>query len=281
VSGEQTLAHYDWKELRFSISWKAYCFADEKERRAWAEHADDLTVDTVLERLLADLRRVSPSDAANPAGSAGRRARRGSVAGSVDSADAAILHRARSDARLVARGAADDPANRFERLFVEQDDSEPREPGEPGGAPPLRTVFYRDPSRTLLATNQSPDIPFDTSLNPYRGCEHGCAYCYARPTHEYLGFSAGLDFESRILVKQDAPELLRQALASPRWKPQVVALSGVTDPYQPAERRLRLTRRCLEVFLDFRNPVAIVTKNALVTRDADLLAALAGFGPPS
>src|SRR5690606_10866933 len=106
---------------------------------------------------------------------------------------------------------------------------------------------------------------------PYRGCEHGCAYCYARPTHEYLGFSAGLDFETRILVKEDLPELLRKELLSPKWVPQSVSISGVTDPYQPVERRTRLTRRCLEVLAEFRNPVAIVTKNALVTRDADLL----------
>ena len=113
------------------------------------------------------------------------------------------------------------------------------------------------------------------SLNPYRGCEHGCIYCYARPTHEYLGLSAGLDFETKILVKHDAPELLRRELASPRWEPRVLALSGVTDPYQPVERRLRLTRRCLEVMAEFRQAVAIVTKNRLVTRDIDLLAGLA------
>ncbi|MCB1033982.1 MAG: PA0069 family radical SAM protein, partial [Acidobacteria bacterium] len=103
----------------------------------------------------------------------------------------------------------------------------------------------------------------------------GCAYCYARPTHEYLGFSAGLDFETRIMIKEDAPELLRQELASPRWRPQVLGLSGVTDPYQPVERKVCLTRRCLEVLCEFRNPVALVTKNALVSRDADLLGELA------
>src|SRR5262249_26075795 len=110
---------------------------------------------------------------------------------------------------------------------------------------------------------------------PYRGCEHGCTYCYARPSHEYLGFSAGLDFERKIMVKEDAPELLRAALRSPRWEPQVVALSGNTDCYQPVERRLELTRRCLEVFVEFRNPVSAITKSALVARDADLFAALA------
>ncbi|HEY0455689.1 MAG TPA: PA0069 family radical SAM protein, partial [Verrucomicrobiae bacterium] len=123
----------------------------------------------------------------------------------------------------------------------------------------------------------SPDVGFDASINPYRGCEHGCIYCYARPTHEYLGFSAGLDFESRILVKERAPELLRKELASPKWKPQVLAMSGVTDCYQPIERKLGLTRRCLEVLAEFRNPVGIVTKNHLVTRDIDVLSELAQF----
>ena len=142
-------------------------------------------------------------------------------------------------------------------------------------AAPVPTELYRDASRTVLAENDSPDIGFRFSLNPYRGCEHGCIYCYARPSHEYLGFSAGLDFERKLMVKTDAPALLRAALASPRWQPQVIALSGNTDCYQPVERRLRLTRACLEVFAEFRNPVSVITKSALVTRDADLLAALA------
>ena len=181
--------------------------------------------------------------------------------------------------RLTARGAADNPANRFERLRTVADaDLEPPPDGEDGEPPPVPTLYLRDPTRTLLAHNDSPDLGFDTSLNPYRGCSHGCSYCYARPTHEYLGFSAGLDFETRILVKEDAPELLRKALASPRWEPRVVALSGVTDAYQPVEAKLRLTRRCLEVFAEFRNPVAVVTKSALVARDADLLGELASVG---
>src|SRR5690606_24057262 len=118
------------------------------------------------------------------------------------------------------------------------------------------TTFLRDASRSALAPNRSPDIPFDYSLNPHSGCEHGCAYCYARPTHEYLGFSPGLDFETRIVVKHDAPRLLSAAFQKPSWTPQVVSVSGVTDPYQPVERRLRLTRACLEVFLRHRNPVS-------------------------
>src|SRR5215813_5151675 len=130
-------------------------------------------------------------------------------------------------------------------------------------------------ARAILTSNASPDVGFTYSINPYRGCEHGCIYCYARPTHEYLGFSACLDFETQILVKHDAPALLRRALAAPRWHPQVLAMSGVTDPYQPVERRLLLTRRCLEVLAEFRNPVVIVTKSALVTRDVDVLTSLA------
>jgi DNA repair photolyase len=120
-------------------------------------------------------------------------------------------------------------------------------------------------------------VGFETSLNPYRGCEHGCIYCYARPTHEYLGFSAGLDFESKIMVKTGAPELLRAELESPRWQPQTLVLSGVTDPYQPVERKLGITRGCLKVLARFRNPVAIITKNRLVTRDVDLLRELAAY----
>ena len=137
------------------------------------------------------------------------------------------------------------------------------------------TRFLPDATQSILSHNDSPDVGFDTSLNPYRGCEHGCIYCYARPTHEFLGFGAGQDFETKIMIKERAPELLRQELANPRWQPRVVALSGVTDCYQPVERRLRLTRGCLEVFAEFRNPVMIITKNHLVTRDKDVLATLA------
>lgn len=164
------------------------------------------------------------------------------------------------------RSTGKNPPNRFERIVVELEEPGPEK---------VPTVFLRDASRSIISRNQSPDVPFDASINPYRGCEHGCVYCYSRPFHEYLGFSAGLDFETKILVKEDAPELLRRELASPRWKPQVLALSGVTDPYQPVERKLGITRRCLEVLAEARNPVGIVTKNHLVTRDADLLAELA------
>jgi DNA repair photolyase len=138
-----------------------------------------------------------------------------------------------------------------------------------------RTRFYRDHTKDIIATNDSPDVPLDAGINPYRGCEHGCVYCYARPTHEYLGFSAGLDFESKILVKPEAADLLRKRLASPRWRPRPLMLSGNTDPYQPAERRLKITRGVLEVLVEFRNPVGVITKNHLITRDVDLLAELA------
>jgi DNA repair photolyase len=174
--------------------------------------------------------------------------------------------------RLISahRGAAENPPNRFEKIQLERDvDWNPEEDAFP------RTQFFKDHSRTVIARNDSPDISFQASLNPYRGCEHGCSYCYARPTHEFLGFSAGLDFESKIMVKEDAPELLRAELMSPKWQPQVIFLSGVTDCYQPIERRLKLTRRCLEVLVEFRNPVFIITKNRLVTRDIDLLSELA------
>ena len=179
------------------------------------------------------------------------------------------------------RGASSNPSGRFERLQYSReegfgDDPFSDEDADEGVSGP-RTEFLRDHSRTVLSRNDSPDIPFDVSVNPYRGCEHGCIYCYARPTHEYLGLSAGLDFESRIMVKEDAPELLRRALSAPSWQPQVIAMCGVTDAYQPVERRLRITRRCLEVLAEFRNPVAIVTKNHLVARDVDLLGALAGL----
>jgi DNA repair photolyase len=173
---------------------------------------------------------------------------------------------------MKGRGASWNPQNRFEKLEYIRDEEAPLDEDE---SP--RTVFLRDPTRTIIATNDSPDVGFEASINPYRGCEHGCIYCFARPTHEYLGFSAGLDFETRILVKEDAPTLLWEEMNAKKWQPKVLAISGVTDPYQPVERRLGLTRGCLAVLADFRNPVAIITKNHLVTRDVDLLAELAQF----
>jgi DNA repair photolyase len=170
------------------------------------------------------------------------------------------------------RGTSENPANRFELLHLERSDAATADDPAP------TTELYRDRSRGILAENDSPDLGFRYSLNPYRGCEHGCVYCYARPSHEYLGFSAGLDFETRIMVKENAPELLRARFQSPRWRPSLVALSGNTDCYQPCERELRITRRCLEVFRDFLNPVGIITKSALICRDIDLLRPLAEVG---
>ncbi len=168
---------------------------------------------------------------------------------------------------MKGRGTPENPTNRFESLALEPETTE--EPSR------VDTVYLKDSSRSILNRNTSPDVPIEASINPYRGCEHGCIYCYARPTHEYLGFSSGLDFETRILVKENAPELLRKALMSPAYEPKIVTMSGVTDCYQPVERRLQLTRRVLEVLADFGNPVWIITKNALVTRDIDVLKRLA------
>jgi len=179
------------------------------------------------------------------------------------SADAAPSHTFRG------RGAGFNPPNRFLPLAVERDAWTLAEDPDP------ETILLRDTSRTVLARNDSPDVGFDVSVNPYRGCTTGCAYCYARPTHEYLGFSAGLDFETKVLVKAEAPQLLRAELMKKSWMPQPIAFSGVTDAYQPAERRLRITRACMEVLAEFRNPVVVVTKSHLVTRDIDVLGELA------
>jgi len=168
------------------------------------------------------------------------------------------------------RGAESNPLNRFERLDIapEMDEFDPDSPGP-------KTQFFHDSTRQIIATNDSPDVGFEASINPYRGCEHGCVYCYARPTHEYLGFSSGLDFESRIMVKMEAANLLRGELSKPKWKPKVLSMSGVTDCYQPVERQLKITRGCLEVLAEFGNPVTIITKSHLVTRDIDVLKRLA------
>src|SRR5881397_1298398 len=174
------------------------------------------------------------------------------------------------------RGASWSPANRFEKLHIDLTDADVVDVfREIEATPRPPTQYFRDGTKSIITRNTSPDVGFETSLNPYRGCEHGCIYCYARPTHEYLGFSAGLDFESKIMVKTNAPELLRAELASSRWQPQTLVMSGVTDPYQPVERKLRITRGCLEVLAKFRNPVAVITKNRLVTRDIDILRELA------
>jgi DNA repair photolyase len=176
------------------------------------------------------------------------------------------------------RGASWSPANRFEKLHVDLTDVDlVDDDPDSAGKPRRATQYFDDKTKTIIAHNQSPDVGFERSINPYRGCEHGCIYCFARPTHEYLGFSAGLDFESRIMVKRDAPRLLEAELLSTKWKPQLVMMSGVTDCYQPIERKLKITRGCLEVLARFRNPVAILTKNRLVTRDIDILSELADY----
>jgi DNA repair photolyase len=171
------------------------------------------------------------------------------------------------------RGSASNPKNRFDDVEYVADPPKTDEEE----VPHPRTQFIRDDSQSIISYNTSPDVGFDASFNVYRGCEHGCAYCFARPTHEYLGMSAGLDFETKIMVKEKAPELLRRELSKKSWKPQVLAMSGVTDCYQPVERLRQLTRRCVEVLAEFRNPLAIITKNHLVTRDIDLLRELARF----
>jgi DNA repair photolyase len=177
---------------------------------------------------------------------------------------------------ITGRGTTLNTVNRFDsqKIVMEPYDGEEFEEGE---RPLLRTEFLKDSSKSIVAENDSPDIPFRYSINPYRGCEHGCAYCYARPTHEYLGHSAGLDFESKIYVKQEAPKLLREKFMSRSWKGEQITISGNTDCYQPVERRFKLTRACLEVMAEFRNPVSMITKNALVTRDIDVLSEMAAW----
>lgn len=185
-------------------------------------------------------------------------------------------HRSKIVGRIIGRGAQHHPPNRFlpthfEETFDDREDDEELLADERK----TPTEFIADASQSIIAENNSPDVGFRWSVNAYRGCEHGCAYCYARPTHEVFGLSAGLDFETRILVKHDAPALLRRELARPSWQGEVITLSGVTDCYQPAERRFRLTRRLLEVMNEANQPVGIITKNALIRRDLDILAPMA------
>ncbi|MCG6860327.1 MAG: PA0069 family radical SAM protein [Chromatiaceae bacterium] len=169
------------------------------------------------------------------------------------------------------RGALTNPGSRYAQLGREQVD-DGWYPDEPE---PLRTQYSVDSSRTIISRNQSPDIPFDRSINPYRGCEHGCIYCYARPTHAWLGLSPGLDFESRLFYKPEAAAQLERELAKPGYRPATIVLGANTDPYQPLERKLRITRGVLKVLRACRHPVAVTTKSALVLRDLDLLAEMA------
>lgn len=171
------------------------------------------------------------------------------------------------------RGAASNPDSRYHSHTHEACDDGWGTIDEP--PPTLRTELMVDTARSVITYNNSPDVPFDRSINPYRGCEHGCIYCFARPTHAYLGLSPGLDFESRLFYKPDAPEILRRELAKEGYRAAPLALGINTDAYQPVERRLQLTRRLLEILWEHRHPVSIVTKSALIERDLDLLTAMA------
>ena len=182
-----------------------------------------------------------------------------------------------ADSRVLrGRGARSNASGRYEReTRVLVDDGWTQEDETP---PPLKTEVLRDSSRTIITRNKSPDISFEQSINPYKGCEHGCVYCFARPTHAYLGLSPGADFESRLFAKPNAAELLARELAAPGYVPKVIAMGTNTDPYQPIERQLKITRSILEVLRDFRHPVGIVTKSPLILRDIDILAPMAEQG---
>lgn len=183
--------------------------------------------------------------------------------------------------KIKGRGSQHNIPNRFQQIHLDnspEHNNEDQHDNYSGlNENKIPTIFYNDHSASVLVKNNSPDLGLGYSINPYRGCEHGCIYCYARPTHEYLGFSAGLDFETKIMVKRDAPELLQKEFMKKNWIPQSVFFSGNTDCYQPAERNFQITRRCLEVFLKFRNPVSVITKNALILRDMDILKELSGM----
>lgn len=177
---------------------------------------------------------------------------------------------------LKGRGAQINPVNRFEKISLDYDEFSPDiYEDEEIPEQKLPTIFLKDESKSIIAKNDSYDVGFSYSINPYRGCEHGCVYCYARPTHEYLGFSSGIDFETKIMVKENASQLLEETFKKRSYKPDLIVLSGNTDCYQPIEKKLKLTRGILQTCLNYRNPVSIITKNALVTRDIDILKQLA------
>lgn len=180
------------------------------------------------------------------------------------------------EGKVRGRGAGLNPASRFEtiRLHVLGEHLDERAAEQPCGTQ-VRTQVFEDATKTILNYVDSPDLGFNWTINPYRGCEHGCIYCYARPGHEYFGLSCGMDFETKIFAKPRAAELLRRELADPSWKGEYIMMSGVTDPYQPVERELKITRSCLEVMAECRQAVSLITKNSLITRDLDLIARLA------
>ncbi|MBL8644137.1 MAG: radical SAM protein, partial [Rhodospirillaceae bacterium] len=171
------------------------------------------------------------------------------------------------------RGAVGNPSDRYDKEHRENFDDGWDNVDLP--PPPLKTHVLKDTSRSIIARNKSPDISFDRSINPYRGCEHGCIYCFARPTHAWLGLSPGLDFESKIFMKPDASLLLDKALRAPSYECKTMAMGTNTDPYQPVERKYQVTRSVLQVLQRFNHPVGIVTKSALITRDIDILADMA------
>lgn len=180
--------------------------------------------------------------------------------------------------KFKGRGAGSNPPNRFERLHIEEnEDTYANTEINDNGERKVDTVFFKDYSRSVIAKNDSEDIFFDYSINPYRGCEHGCVYCYARPTHEFLGFSSGVDFESKIMVKQNAARLLREEFNKKKYVPKLIMISGDTDPYQPVERKLEITRSVLEACLEYRNPVSVITKNSLILRDLDIIKDMAAL----
>jgi DNA repair photolyase len=192
----------------------------------------------------------------------------------------AILDTTIDGRTLRGRGALSNEVGRYEsqtRVLVDDGWDDGWREGDQT-PPPLQTEVIRDATRTIIARNKSPDISFDQSINPYRGCEHGCIYCFARPTHAYLGMSPGADFESRLFAKPNAAELLAKELAAPSYVPSVIALGTNTDPYQPLEKKMRITRSILEVLRDFKHPVAIVTKSPLILRDLDILSEMAREG---
>ena len=174
------------------------------------------------------------------------------------------------------RGALSNASGRFEAFTRETFDDGWTSDDAP--APKLRTTLTAEAARTIITRNDSPDIGFDRSINSYRGCEHGCVYCFARPTHAYLGLSPGIDFESRLVFKPEAARLLEKELSKPGYQPRFIAMGTNTDPYQPIERRLQITREVLKVLQRFHHPVGITTKNALVARDADILGEMAAEG---
>jgi DNA repair photolyase len=173
------------------------------------------------------------------------------------------------------RGAKSNPSHRFESLSRQFLDDGWETLAE---LPPLKTEIFTESPKSIITRNDSPDISFDRSINPYRGCEHGCTYCYARPAHAYMGLSPGLDFESKLFIKPNAAALLREEFTAPNYTPRTIALGANTDPYQPIEKQYRITRSILEVLAEFKHPVGIVTKNAMVTRDIDILQPMAEQG---